>query len=781
MLNVFTSIEPDRWIASVVGGLLAYAAAWVVTLLIVLIALFSLPDFPVDWSWVLLLPAQLVGLSLGGTFTAGTTVLGVSASISLLWVPILVTALVVSGVAFFARRDENLHPMASRGSRWLLSVTTGLVLAVVSIVFAAVLRPGVSTASLGSPMVNLGSLTVTGTSASFSLFVGALVVGTLVSYGARARVTASGSPDVSAGKYRAAVTAGIPVILLYLIIGAVVLGLALLIAAAVAWGPASLLASPLWLPTFIVDGLALVLFSVIAVTGPLAALPGFSTLGTAISLPGSFPGWLVIVAVLVNLVLVVFIGVVLRLRRRVNGPAVAVNWFTTVGLFAMAGVGVSVLGSASVWSHVDASALNQGGADTSLLGMGSSVLAGLASTSMSVGPAVWTFFVFAILGALVEVSALWVAPFILASVPARSVEHMGRILARFGMPILASTASGIDPIPVSPERRRLLGAIAGIAGGVVALFIVGAVTVSVLNSTVFSPQSEVDGYLSSIEAHDASQAISRGGIAVSARERVLLTNKVLEVTPSSVTSHRIIRSESTDNFASVSAEVRQDGATSTTVYSLHRDGKSWLVFDVWKLDAVTLPNLAISVPSGVNSVVVNGATVAIPKAAQEDGYIQLPVFPGTYTASLSPDSKWVTAAADKATVGMNDLADSEPAQLTLRLEPTDDFTNEVSAQITAMLTRCAASTDIAPEGCPFRYYSFGSTTAVTWALGKAPSFHVEQPDGRGWAVVTDSQGSATVTYTLTFFGSYTSSYEDSFYVDGEVGFVDGKPSYTLSQ
>lgn len=776
--NVFTSIEPVRWIASAVGGALAYAAAWVVTLLIVLLALFSLTVVPVDWSWVLLLPAQIVGLSLGGTFTAGTTVLGVSASISLLWVPLLVTALVITGVAFLARRDEKLHPTATRGGRWLLSAATGLVLAVVSTLFAAILRPEFSTGGLGSSMLNLGSVTVAGTSASFSLFAGALVIGALVAYGARARVAPKVSVSTSAGKFHAAAIAGIPVVVLYLVISGIVLGVALLVTIAVTSGPATLLASPLWLPTLVVDGFALVLFSVITLTGPLASLPGFSALDTAISLPGTFPGWVVLVAVVVNLVLIVFIGLVLRLRRRVNGPAVAVNWLTTVGLFAILGVAVSLLGSAALWSHVDASALNPGGAAPNLLGIGSSMLAGLASTSMSVGPAVWTFFVFAVFGALVEVSALWVAPFLLASVPAPVVERMGRILGRVGVPVLASTASGIDPVPVTPERRRLVVAIAGIAGGVVALIILGAVSISVLNSTVFSPQNEVDGYLNSIEAKDASQAISRGGIEVSSSDQVLLTNKVLAATSSGVTSHRVISSESAEDVASVAVELRQLGDKSTTAFMLHRAGKSWLFFDVWKLDAVKLPELAISVPSGVNSVVVNGATVAISQKAQDDGFLQLPVFPGTYTASLTDDNKWVTAVPDKTTVGMNGLVASEPAQLTLNLEPTDDFTKEVSAQVSEMLTRCAASTDIAPEGCPFRYYSFGSTTAVSWALGTAPTFHLDQSNGGGWTVVTDNQGSATVTYTSTFFGSYTDSYKASFYVDGEVAFADGKPSYT---
>ncbi|MEO7121856.1 MAG: hypothetical protein ABI400_01815, partial [Lacisediminihabitans sp.] len=113
-MSVFTSIEPDRWIASAVGGALAYAVAWVVTMLLVALTLLSLSGVPVDWSWALLLPAQIVGLSLGGTFTAGTAVLGVSASVSLVWIPLLVTAVVVIGVIFLARRDEKLHPTQTR-------------------------------------------------------------------------------------------------------------------------------------------------------------------------------------------------------------------------------------------------------------------------------------------------------------------------------------------------------------------------------------------------------------------------------------------------------------------------------------------------------------------------------------------------------------------------------------------------------------------------------------------------------------------------------------------
>ncbi|MEO7122554.1 MAG: hypothetical protein ABI400_05460, partial [Lacisediminihabitans sp.] len=695
--------------------------------------------------------------------------------------PLLVTAVVVIGVIFLARRDEKLHPTQTRGRRWLLSATTGLVLAVVSILFAAILRPEFSTGGLGSSMLNLGSVTIAGTSASFSLFFGALFVGTLVAYGARARVAAKDSVSVSIGKFRAAAIASIPVVVLYLVLGGILIGATLFVTVAVNAGPASLLSSPFWLPTLVVDGFALVLFSVLSLTGPVASLPGVSAFGTAVSLPGAFPGWVVLVAVVINLVLIVFIGVVLRLRRGVNGPTVVANWLTTVGLFTVLGIAVSLLGSVALWSHVDASGLSQGGNASGLLGLGSSMLAGFASTSVGVGPAVWTFFVFAIFGALVEVAALWVAPFLLTLVQPSAVERVGRTLGRAGVPLLTLAAGGSDPVPLTPERRRRVITIVSIAGGVVALIILGSVSISVLNSTVFSPQSAVDGYLNSVEAKDAGQAISRGGIDASAADRVLLTNRVLAVTPSGLTSHRVISAESSGDVASVVVESRQAGGKSTTQFALHRAGKSWLFFDAWKLDAVKLPQLAIGVPSGVKAVVINGATVVIPQNARDTGFLQLPVFPGTYTASLPSGNKWVTAAPDKATVGMNEYAASEPAELTLALKPTDDFTQEVSTQVSDMLKRCAASTDIAPTGCPFRYYSFGTMTAVSWALGTAPTFHLEQSSNGGWTVVTDHEGSATVTYTSTFFGSYTDSAETDFGVDGTVAFVDGKPSYSNDQ
>jgi hypothetical protein len=790
----FGRVDSQSWIAAVANAGLAYLVGWIVSLLFVLLALLSFSNAPIDWSWLFLAPAQFVALALGGTFSVGTTVLGVSASASLLWVPLLITAVVITAISFLSRRHERAAPSPSALARWALSAASGLTMAIIAVVLAAVLRPaysgGVPTTGSFASMLGGG---ISGSAASVTLFFGAFVIVTFAAALARSGIARRSRAAADSSTVHATVVASIPVVALYLAVAGVVIAIVALVGVGIKVGATTLLTSPLWLPTVVLNGLAMVNFSSVSVNGTLASLPGLQGLSTAFSLPGSFPWWAVLLVVVVNLILVVFIGTVLRLRRRVNDARRAVNWLTTVGLFALTGVGLSLLGSIAVWTQVDASALSNtvGGSSSLLGGLTSSLAAGAASISATFGPAAWTFLLFAILGALVEVVAIFVAPFVLALVPASALDRIGRILRRVGVPVREHSGNSDDgaivdgtavadglPAPLSPQRRRRVKIILGVSGGAVALIVLGAIAIGIVNSVVFSPQKQVENYLSSIAAHDASSALALGDIDAPNSSRALLTDKVLAATPSGISGYDITGSSTTGDVATVTAVLDQDGAKSTSTFSLHRTGNSWLFFDSWKLNTVALPTLFVATPPGIDRLTINGAAVAISDADRKAGVLRLPVFPGSYAVSLGGDNHWVSAAPKKATVTMSAVGGSQTEPVQLTLTPTAAFTTSVTEQITTWLTQCAAQTTIAPEGCPFRYYSFGDASDISWHLGTTPTFHLETSSNGGWRVSTDKDGVATVGYNYSFFGSSSSSsYDDSFGVDGSVDFTNGKPSY----
>jgi hypothetical protein len=788
LVSALRSIAPERWLAAVLGGAIAYVGSFVLAMVLVLLTLLSLTNVSVDWSWLVTAPSQLVGLALGGTFVAGTTVATISISAGLLWLPLLLTAAVIVGIALVSRRDERAHPLPTAGARWILSLVAGATLAVLALVFALVLRPAYD--ATGSPLASSTTpgVEVSGSAASVTLVFGALLVGTLAAYFSRSRTLRRPAPTLEeSGRILATARATVPVVVLYVVIVGILVALAVIISGIINSGFSWLLSSPLWLPTLVADGIAVVNFSVVSAGGGLAAFAGSSLHGIGmVSLVGSLPLWASLLAILLNLVLIVLIGTALHLRRTANSLSSAANWVATVGSFAIAGALLSIIGSVALWTHVDTSGL---GALLGGLTGSSSLLTGLENSQGTVGPAAWTFLTFALLGAVVELVAVFVAPSVIALVPTGVVTRASQVLERVGVPLtpktvpVAETAAPVDAaLPMTPERRRVVVLVSSIVGGVVVLVILAAIAVSVLNTAVFSPQKQVETYLSDIQSKNARGALALGDVDAATNTRVLLSNRVLAATPAGITSYRILNTTTSGDQASVTAQIDRDGTKSTTSFTLRRGGSTGLFFSNWRLDTVDLGALSIRVPTGVQSLKVNGVSVDVAKAGLTDGMLTLPAFPGSYTVSLGGDRSWLSATPVKKTVGFGRLASSvSVVEFTLAATPALD--KEIATQITDLLANCAKSTDLAPAGCPFKYYSYGDTSGVSWTLGAAPTYTLEQSYDGQWKVKATTSGEATISYSYSYFSGSTptaDSYTDNYYIGGDVSFPGGKPLYTYS-
>ncbi|MBK4347295.1 hypothetical protein [Lacisediminihabitans changchengi] len=781
--SVFYSLPAERWIGSSIRAVVAYAAVWGVALLVSLLLLLSLHDVTVDWSLLFLLPAQIVGLGLGGVFTASTSVLGVTATVSLLWAPLLVSAAAIVGLALASRHDERAHPVVSHRQRLLLSALTGVVFTVIAVLAAALLRPSYSLSNRelpsGFPRLGDGVLEASGSAASVSLVVISLIVGVGVSFLSRWREAHRGDVRELAPRppLVTALLSAIPVSVLYAVVVAIIVSVAAVISVAVNGGGSALIASPLWLPTVALNGLALVNFSVLGVSGPLTGYPGFSALATSVSLPGSMPWWVLVIAIVLNLSIVVAVATVLRLRRASTGATVTINWFSTAVVFAAVGSVVSLLGSILLWSHVDTSAIS--GQDSGLLGAGALLASSVASTWASVGPAGWTIFVFVLLGVVVEVAAIWVAPVVISLVKPAALDRANRFLTRVGVPLAPAgqVVPGVAAVSeLSPERRRRAIIIGSSVGGVVAVVVLAAVAISVVNATVFSPQRQVEAYLSALESGHAKDALALGHVDVGEAGLELLTDRALAATSTRITGHTALSGTITGDNAYVSTRAEQSGTSIPVSYSLHRTGKTWLFFDTWALNPVELPTLDIVVPQGAEKVTVNGVSVPV-EAARKDGEgTRLAVFPGRYSVQMGGDTTWVTAAPQKKLITPASVA-GESVELTL--EPTAAFHKEIDSQMGTFLAGCVASHEIEPSGCPFRYYSYGDTSNVVWSLKSPPAYSLIQDFNGGWAIETKEAGEADVTYTSSFFGSsYDEDGSSSVYVDGGIAFTGGKPVYS---
>ena len=807
-------LAPERYIAAAVGAAAVYAAAWLISLVFTLLAFVAVADDSLDWGLAFAAPAQIVGLAVGGTLTIGATMMGVSASVSVLWLPLLVTAFLVIATALVARRDERIAPSATRGIRWLLSALSGLVLALLVLIIAAVTPLRFALGDGSDTGFGVMSGTVSASSASFTAFLGALVLGTLASYLARAAVArrAAGTAVVvprAATSVLAAVRATVPVVGLHFGVLAVFVTLGLLITSIVNSGIDALLTAFFWLPTLVVDSLGLANLAPVSLGGGLATLAA-STGGseTTFWMPTSLPGWATILVVIVNLLLIVVTGVLLRLRRGQLLLSSAMSWVTTIVAFTVAGIVISIIGAVALWTTIDTSGLGEG-LDGLLSGVGAMVESASAASGV-VGLVPWTFVVFAVLGALVETVAQFAAPTLVQLVPAAGLARAGRVTAVVGVPfampgavtapdastgVAADGTPGAGPVaadgevpvattapadsvsvPMSPAKKRRVILVLASVGGAVVLVLGAAVAVSVVNRVVFSPQHQVESYLDAIVAKDASAALAIASIDGAEAEQVLLTDAILEATEGGISGYSVTESKTTGDFAVVTVDLEVGDTTEEMTYSLDKSGRTAVLFDEWTMQPTWLPTLPVSVSSGITELNVNGVGVELTDADVEAGYVSFSVFPGEYVVGTGGDDEWLSAEPQTVQVGVLESGDS--AQLAL--EPTEKFTESVDKQVADYMADCASQKVLNPDDCPINAYDFGDITDVVWTIDAPAETTLNDSYAGEWNISSDKRGSATVTYTNTdYFGEVQQETETvQFSINGRVVLEDGTPVFS---
>ena len=819
-------IPAERFIAAAVGPVVVYAATWLLALVFTMLVFVAAADASLDWGLAFQAPAQIVGLAVAGTLTVSATIMGISAAVSLLWLPLLVTAFLIGAAAFVARRDERIAPSRTRGIRWLLSSLSGVVLALLVVIVAAV-TPLTYAVGDGSD-TEFGFLTGTGTatSASFTAFLGALVLGTLASYLARAKVARAAAgitPAIvapAATSVFASVRSTLPVVGLHLGVLAVLVTVGLLVLSVVNGGVNALLTAFFWLPTAVVDGLGFVNLAPLTFGGSLAALGGLTGSSNSFWMPAELPGWVTMLILVVNLLLILVTGTVLRLRRGQLRLSAAMSWVTTVVSFAVAGIVVSIVGAVAGWTSIDTA--GAGESLDGLLGGAASLIEGAAAASGVVGLPAWTFIVFAALGALVEVVAVFAAPTLLQLLPAAVLTRSAKITGLVGVPFAVPgtyvlpepitvpvagdvpvvagdvpvvagepvvVAAGAPPtadkpqgdgvaaiVPMTPEKKRRVRIVLAAIGAGVVVVLGASVAVSIINQVVFSPQKQVESYLDAIIAGDASAALDIGGVENSGSQRVLLTDAVLKATEGRITGYTITEVSSSGKTAYVTVDVNQDGEEEETAYSLTKSGTTALFFDNWTLEPVYLPTVMVAVSPGIDEIDVNGTAVELTSEEQESGYLEVLAFAGDYVIGSAGDDEWLSAEPQKVQVGISTVT-GDPR---LSLEPTEKFASSVDEQVAEYLAGCAAQKALYAEDCPIYVFDYGTISDVVWTIDEPAVTSLGSSYNNEWYVDTEDRGSATVTYTNTDYRGQAAPETQtmSFSVNGTVKMVDGAPVFS---
>lgn len=779
-------LDPHTLGKAAVAGPIAVGAALVAAVVILLLTWLlgtvtgagssSLPsgaDF--GGNPIIAIIVWLATLGLGGRLSAGMAASGGVASGSMSvtagFVPIVVTIVALGAAAWWSFRQERTQPSGSRSALWAAAGAAGIAAGVLALVLAVVGRTEVRAGA-----VSFGGTLEVWTMSAMSFFGPLVFVGLATVFG---RWLARGGVP-SQGFFRALVTApnrfraGTRDLYDYLVVVAVV------------FVPASLVAT-----FFMGDGAPAVWPAGVGALSVYAAalghlggvsaggsLPGNSSGTEALTLFGGVSPWAWVLFLLAILAAVVA-AIVIASRRAARPVPIERAWVLPV--LVLAGT------------------LFMGAIFGTLLAVGSASAMGMnLGFTVAITPTWWTYALALLWGAAVEALARFVAPTMLASLPAlsRLKTAPGTIIgvpgaapavayaappvpgAPYaappvpGAPVAPPVSDGaapaayaappapgtetaapapIPPKPLSPEAKRRWK-IGGIVVGALAIVgIAGAVTVSILQSTVFSPKGMVESYVNDIADGRFATAFAAGPGADSGNTALVKSDDVKLA--SAITDITVGDAESAGGVTTLPVTFEVDGERQTSYIEVSSAGKEFLFFDKWKISKGLETQAFLSV-YGADEITVGGTPVTLQTSGTD-----LIAYPGVFELTAG-DSKWYTLDKDSLNVT------ATGGRVAAQVVATPALAKEVQSQVDAKIDECVKSTDQEPEGCPFSLYSWREARNIVWSVVDYPV--VDLRDTTGFAY--DEPGKVKATYEAESFDGEWEAEDDevNVYAYGDV-------------
>jgi hypothetical protein len=277
------------------------------------------------------------------------------------------------------------------------------------------------------------------------------------------------------------------------------------------------------------------------------------------------------------------------------------------------------------------------------------------------------------------------------------------------------------------------------------------VTVSVLQSTVFSPKGIVESYVQDIAdgrfaaAFAAGPGASTGNTALVKSDDVALASAISDVEIGDP------ESQGDDRVLPISYEL--NGERETGYISVRSAGKQFLFFDTWKISEGLETDAYVSV-YGADEVTVGGAAVPLDRGA-----VTLIAYPGIFDVTAG-ESKWFTLEESSLRVT------SFGGSISSMVVPTSDLTDEVQSQVNAAIDECVTSTEEQPEGCPFSLYAWYDTRNIVWSVVTYPTIAVRSATSFSY----DKAGEVKATFESQSFSGDWEADEDevTVYVYGEI-------------
>ncbi|MFB9713636.1 hypothetical protein [Arthrobacter methylotrophus] len=707
------------------------------------------------WSVLGQLTAQLLAMAhlgkLSTLLEGAVPFLGtIQGGASVYAVPLGLLAISSLSVYTGSRVAEHRVPSGSRAQLVAQSLVTGAVYsAAVNVVAAA--------AAISFPASN-GFSTSPVTAAGFWPTVFSMLLGFAVSAAARSRTAAAEVPPVVPAPLSRALNLPLIAASSHLLLFTCIAAPVVWVFAGVSNGWAGLLTVPLWI------GNATGLLFVMAHLGGLRVLADASYIGGAASgntdrifygFDGGVGGGadlaLTLGAFLLALICTLLTGLLVLLRR---------------GYADSAKIGT--------WVPVPAAYLTLGLVLLPLLNLSATFKLGtLVRADYGLGLVWWAPVVFLLWGFLVEATARYLAPYLLPFVPVRLQN-----LVRTGVPPIPASvvADSLERQPtadqqttdlpvgdvspanaargsayngpplakrLSPAGRRKALLIA-VSSGVVAVLAIGSLGAVTVIKAGNGPDKVVRDYIQALVDGDAERAVRISDPGVPNEQRVLLSNTVYGAATKRIDGYAILSSQVTGKQATVWVEVRQDGRRSEIPFVLDMEHPD-ILDDHWKLQSRGFNTVRLSADAAVSAFSVNGVgTVAAPRGGYGSA-IELPAFPGEYTIGLPAKEKYLAAKEKRILVGMvTSVRTTEDTSL--EVTGSNELAAEVDRQVGAALSKCAASKELSPEGCPFYTFGFGETRNVKWAVPVSPKISVRPSYNGTWRISTATAGTAEVSY-----------------------------------
>ncbi|TFD90745.1 hypothetical protein [Cryobacterium serini] len=796
--NAFSVIAPRAWRGALASAGIGYGAAFVVALLTV-----ALTGLLTGWEmfsagWLVSGPVQLVAMATFGQLGASAEVeyiISFAGSVTVGVLPLLVLAALLAG-SYLSSRFVG-RGVWQGSSALILSAVSGLTLAIGATVLAAVLPVQFPDLQLGIPV---GSTSA----ASVGSFLGALVIGFVVSYVARLQATDGWSRLLVRATWLPLGTVRIAGLHLGAFIAVLAVVLAIITPLSAADEYVGVL--PVFLLTFAINAVVIGMLGAFSadlsdLDRVLATLGGASNEQTQQNLSVFSDGvsgyiWLI---VLLALILAVVASLLLAVRRNRVRPAPQ-SWLATIATYMVFGLALQLLGSALVTASMTAPEN--------------------ASASGTMGPAAWTFLIFAIWGAGIEALTRFVAPVILAYATPRAIGALvklsgqerllpvaptaplvpvGTVTAGAALPA-AGTGYGIDPatgypVPVvtaagqpgavppafatstmSPAtaKRVKIGAI--IVGAAALLIIAASVAGGIVRSSVFGPQNVATAYLDALEKGNASTALKLLESSADAGDG-MLSNDIFGLATDRIEDAAISEVTITEDVAQIEVHFKQGGVSDSAVLTLTRTSTDWLIADNWSILNAEPGRIDVYIPTRLGDVEleVNGMSVGTTK---DDG-LTLPAFPGTYEVAIPATDYFEESSVTYVVSGLlGGYGEFESSDDAFTATPTAEYETAALDAVNALITTCLAAGDAASDDCPNMGYISSYYSNVAYTLVTAPDLTVDPSyeDG-GLTVSTDTYGVVSMEYDVNYGFSSEIRHETTenyLTISAEVNVVDGE-------